>query len=145
MFFFLKNWPIDHHTSLKTVWNDQLHQFNMPITSILTRLNKIPKSDSIQTLEFPIFHKIPNWSKFSTKIMNITIYQQNPMINFRKRGLIQTTFSNLFQTFLSLSDLARLHWGFFVVFNQMFARFFSHKADKTFIPFLLLLFSWFHA
>ena len=59
--------------------------------------------------------------------------------------LIKTTFSNLFQTFLSLSDLARLHWEFFVVFNQMFARFFSHKADKTFIPFLLLLFSWFHA
>ena len=46
---------------------------------------------------------------------------------------------------LSLSDLARLHWGFFVVFNQIFARFFSHKAGKTFIPFLLLLFSWFHA
>ena len=46
---------------------------------------------------------------------------------------------------LSLSDLARLHWGFFVIFNQIFARFFSHKAGKTFIPFLLLLFSWFHA
>ena len=56
--------------------------------------------------------------------------------------LIQNTFSNFP---LSLSDLARLHWGFFVVFNQIFARFFSHKAGKTFIPFLLLLFSWFHA
>ena len=59
--------------------------------------------------------------------------------------LIQNTFSNLFQTFLSLFDLARLHWGFFIVFNQIFARIFSHKAGKTFIPFLLLLFSWFHA
>ena len=59
--------------------------------------------------------------------------------------LIQTTFSKLFQTFLSLSNLARLHWRFFVVFNQIFARFFSHKAGKTFLPFLLFLFSWFHA
>ena len=38
--------------------------------------------------------------------------------------LIQT----LFQTFLSLSDLARLHRRFFVVFNLIFARFFSHKG-----------------
>ena len=55
--------------------------------------------------------------------------------------LIQT----LFQTFLSLFDLARLHWRFFVIFNLIFARFFSHKAGKTFIPLLLFLFSWFHA
>ena len=31
--------------------------------------------------------------------------------------LIQTLFQKLFQTFLSLFDLARLHWRFFVVFN----------------------------
>ena len=30
------------------------------------------------------------------------------------------SFKTLFQTFLSLSDLARLHWGFFVIFNQIF-------------------------
>ena len=59
--------------------------------------------------------------------------------------LIQTLFQNLFQTFLSLSDLARLHRRFFVVFNLIFARFFSLKADKTFIPLILFLFSWFHA
>ena len=33
---------------------------------------------------------------------------------------------------------------FLSFFNQIFVRFFSHKAGKTFIPFLLLLFSWFH-
>ena len=59
--------------------------------------------------------------------------------------LIQTLFQNLFQTFLSLSDLARLHRRFFVVFYLIFIRFFSHKADKTFIPLLLFLFSCFHA
>ena len=59
--------------------------------------------------------------------------------------LIQTLFQNLFQTFLSLSDLARLHWRFFVVLDLIFARFFSHKASKTFIPVILFLFSWFHA
>ena len=59
--------------------------------------------------------------------------------------LFQKLFQKLFQTFLSLSDLARLHWRFFVVFNLIFARFFSHKAGKTFIPLLLFLFSWFHA
>ena len=56
------------------------------------------------------------------------------------------TFSKLFQTFLSLS----LTWqgfteDFLSFFTQIFARFFSHKAGKTFIPFLLFLFSWFHA
>ena len=59
--------------------------------------------------------------------------------------LIQTLFQNIFQTFLSLSDLARLHRRFFVIFYLIFAMFFSHKADKTFIPLLLFLFSWFHA
>ena len=55
-------------------------------------------------------------------------------------------FSKLFQTFLSLSPT----WqgsteDFLSFFTQTFARFFSHKAGKTFIPFLLFLFSWFHA
>ena len=59
--------------------------------------------------------------------------------------LIQTLLQNLFQTFLSLFDLARLHRRFFIVFYLIFARFFSHKASKTFIPPLLFLFSCFHA
>ena len=42
--------------------------------------------------------------------------------------LIQNTFSNLFQTFLSLSDLARLHWGFFVVFLQIFRKVFLSQS-----------------
>ena len=60
-------------------------------------------------------------------------------------NLIQTTFSNLFQTFLSLSDLARQHRRFFVVFYLIFARFFSLKAGKTILSLLLFLFSCFHA
>ena len=59
--------------------------------------------------------------------------------------LIQTTFSNLFQTFFSLSDLARQHRRFFVVFYLIFARFFSLKAGKTILSLLLFLFSCFHA
>ena len=59
--------------------------------------------------------------------------------------LIQTLFQKLFQTFLSLFDLARLHRRFFVIFYRIFAWFFSHKAGKTFIPLLLFLFSCFHA
>ena len=59
--------------------------------------------------------------------------------------LIQLTFSKLFQPFLSLCDLARLHRRFFVIFDLIFARFFSHKVGKTFIPLILFLFSCFHA
>ena len=48
--------------------------------------------------------------------------------------LIQNTFSNLFQTFLSLSDLARLHWRFFVVFNLIFARFSLTRPVRPLYP-----------
>ena len=51
--------------------------------------------------------------------------------------------------FFKLSSLSPTWQGFtedfFVVFNLIFARFFSHKAGKTFITLLLFLFSWFHA
>ena len=50
-------------------------------------MNKIPNSGSIQALEILIFHKSPNWSNFPTKIMNITIYQQTPLISDTKFGL----------------------------------------------------------
>ena len=55
------------------------------------------------------------------------------------------TFSKPFSNFYLSLRLGRLHRRFFVVFNLLFARFFSHKAGKTFIPVLLFLFSWFHA
>ena len=42
--------------------------------------------------------------------------------------LIQNTFSKLFQTFLSLSDLARLHWRFFVVFQPNFCKVFLSQG-----------------
>ena len=58
-------------------------------------------------------------------------------------------FKTLFQIFFKLSSLSPTWQGstedFFVVFNQIFARFFSHKTGKTFIPFILFFFSWFHA
>ena len=68
-------------------------------------------------------------------------------IQFFKNSVLtdSTYFFKTFSTFLSLPDLARLHRRFFVVFNLIFARFFSHKAGKTFIPLLLFLFSCFHA
>ena len=82
-----------------------------------------------------------NWS-------NLFFDQSNIMFQvFLKTvlWLIQTLFQKNFQTFLSLSNLARLHRRFFVVFYLNFARFFSHKAGKTFLPLILFLFSWFHA
>ena len=66
---------------------------------------------------------------------------------FKNNALIDSNTSSkpFFQTFLSLSDLARLHRRFSIIFYLIFARFFSHKADKTFLPLLLFLFSCFHA
>ena len=57
--------------------------------------------------------------------------------------LIQNTFSNFPLSFSPTWQGSTK--DFLSFFNQIFARFFSHKASKTFIPFLLLLFSWFHA
>ena len=64
-------------------------------------------------------------------------------IQFLKNSVLtdSTYFFKTFSTFLSLLNLARLHIRFFVVFDLIFARFFSHKAGKTFIPLLLFLFS----
>ena len=73
-------------TQVRKQFNDQLYQFNKPILSILTQLNKMPKSSSIQALGILIFHKTPNLSNFSTKIMNITVYQKNRMINYARFG-----------------------------------------------------------
>ena len=68
-------------------------------------------------------------------------------IQFFKNSVLtdSTYFFKTFSTFLSLLNLARLHIRFFVVFDLIFARFFSHKAGKTFIRLLLFLFSCFHA
>ena len=53
------NWS-SHKLENNLEWS--INQFNKPISSILTQLNKILKSSSIQALEFSIFHKAPNWS-----------------------------------------------------------------------------------
>ena len=59
--------------------------------------------------------------------------------------LIQTLFQNFFKLFsLSLTWQGSTE-DFLSFFSQIFARFFSYKAGKTFIPLLLFLFSWFHA
>ena len=59
--------------------------------------------------------------------------------------LIQNTFSKLFK----LSSLSPTWQGstedILLFSTKYFARFFSPKASKTFIPLLSLLFSWFHA
>ena len=56
------------------------------------------------------------------------------------------SFKTLFQTFLSLSPTWQGSTEDFLSFSTKFvARFFSPKAGKTFIPLILLLFSWFHA
>ena len=55
----------------------------------------------------------------------------------------------LFQNFFKLFSLSLTWQGstedFLSFSTKFFARFFSPKAGKTFIPLLLLLFSWFHA
>ena len=59
------------------------------------------------------------------------------------------SFKTLFQNFFKLSSLSPTWQGStedFLSFSTKFvARFFSPKVGKTFIPLLLLLFSWFHA
>ena len=61
--------------------------------------------------------------------------------------LFQTSFSKVFQLFLSLSlsDLARLHSNFLLFYSSIFARFSSLKASKTILSLLFVLFSCFHA
>ena len=59
--------------------------------------------------------------------------------------LFQTSFSKVFQLFLSLSDLARLHSNFLSFSSSIFARFSSLKAGKTILSLFLVLFSCFHA
>ena len=59
--------------------------------------------------------------------------------------LFQTSFSKVFQLFLSLSDLARLHSNFSSFSSSIFARFFSLKAGKTILSLFLVLFSCLHA
>ena len=59
--------------------------------------------------------------------------------------LIQHFFTNFFKLFsLSLTWQGSTE-DFLSFFSQIFARFFSHKAGKTFTPLLLCLFSCFHA
>ena len=56
---------------------------------------------------------------------------------------------DLFIYFFKLSSLSPTWQGstedFLLFSTKFFARFFSPKAGKTFIPLLLLLFTWFHA
>ena len=59
--------------------------------------------------------------------------------------LFQTSFSKVFQLFLSLFDLARLQSNFLSFSSSIFARFSSLKDGKTILSLLLFLFSYFHA
>ena len=70
-------------------------------------------------------------------------------IKFFFLNTVFDSFKTLFQNFFKLSSLSPTWQGstenFLSFSTKFFARFFSSKADKTFIPLLLLLFSWFHA
>ena len=59
--------------------------------------------------------------------------------------LFRTSFSKVFQLFLPLSNLARLHSNFLSFSSSIFARFSSLKAGKTILSLFLVLFSCFHA
>ena len=59
--------------------------------------------------------------------------------------LFQKHLFQKFFNFSSLSDLARQHYTFFVVFFLNFCKFFPLKTGKTILSLLLVLFSCFHA
>ena len=59
--------------------------------------------------------------------------------------LIQTLFQNFFKLFSLSPTWQGSTEDFLLFFTQIFAIFFSNKAGKTFIPFLLFLFSWFQS
>ena len=75
----------------------------------------------------------------------ISINQKSWIIFFKNWfWLVQTHFSKVFQTFLSLSpNWTRLNINFLSLSSILFARRSSPKADKIIIPFLLHLFSCF--
>ena len=106
----------------------RLIQFNFRSIEILLKNFSKPLPGSIHRTCFSI-----NWTS---------------RIKFLKKTVFDW-FKTLFQIFFKLSSLS-LRLGkaplrIFCRFQLKFSRFFSHKAGKTFIPFLLFLFSWFHA
>ena len=70
-------------------------------------------------------------------------------IEHRESSFLKKLRFDLFIYFFKLSSLSLTWQGstkdFLSFSTKYFARFFSPKAGKTFIPLLLLLFSWFHA
>ena len=65
---------------------------------------------------------------------------------FKNSILIDSkTFSKTFSNFSLSLRLGKAPLKIFCRFQPNFCKVFSHKAGKTFIPFLLFLFSWFHA
>ena len=59
--------------------------------------------------------------------------------------LFQIIFFKKFLNFSSLSDLARQHISFFVVFFHNFCKVFLHQGGMTILSLLFVLFSWFLA
>ena len=92
-----------------------------------------------------VFRSIEIDSNFFGEPLSILINRKS-WIRFFKNWvwLVQTHFSKVFQTFLSLSsNQTWLIINFLSFSSVLFARFSSPKAGKTFIPFLLNLFSCF--
>ena len=100
-----------------------------------------------------IFDQLKSFWKISVSLCLVRLIELVfRSIEHRESSFLKTMFDwfkTLFQIFFKLSSLSPTWQGstedFLSFFNQIFTRFFSHKAGKTFIPFLLLLFSWFHA
>ena len=84
-----------------------------------------PLSGSINRTCFSINQT--SWIKFFFKKLRFDLF-----IYFFKLSSLSPTWQGSIEDFLSFS-------------TKFFARFFSPKAGKTFIPLILLLFSWFHA
>ena len=87
-----------------------------------------------------------NQLKYFRPIESIFRSIENRVENFLKIyfHVFKLTFSKVFQLFLSLyTTRSRLQSDFLSFSTILFARFFSPKASKTFIPFLLHLFSLF--
>ena len=103
----------------------QLIQSDFRSIKILLKNFSEPLSGSIDRTCFSI-NQI-SWIRFFLKKLRFDLF-----IYFFKLSSLSLTWQGSTEDFLSFS-------------TKYFARFFSPKAGKTFIPLLLLLFSWFHA
>ena len=110
---------------------------------VFSRFSIDPICFSINRNPFENFQWVSAWFDWS----NLFFDQSNIVTQVFFKTMFDS-FKTLFQIFFRLSSLSLTWQGStedFLSFSSKFLRFFSHKAGKTFIPFLLFFFSWFHA